>query len=60
MAVGEISKRLGLSRQRVDQLTHDPSFPEPYDELIAARIWQASDIEAWIAEHRPHLARDED
>ncbi|MBB4738299.1 putative DNA-binding transcriptional regulator AlpA [Actinoplanes octamycinicus] len=58
MATGEITKRLGVSRQRVQQLTHRDDFPAPYDELSLGRIWLASDVELWIRQHwRPRFVR---
>lgn len=51
MGPGEIRERLGwLSRQRVYQITLDPSFPEPYDELRMGKVWRIDDVEAWIRE----------
>jgi prophage regulatory protein len=50
MGAGEIRERLGwLSRQRVYQITSDPTFPKPYDELRMGKVWLISDIEAWLA-----------
>lgn len=49
----EIAERLGVSRQRVDQLRRRPDFPEPVAKLSAGLIWESRDVEAWIAEHRP-------
>ena len=53
MGAAEIGKRLGVSRQRVSQLAQDPAFPQPIADLAAGRIWRATDIERWIADHRP-------
>lgn len=50
----EIAQRLGRTRQRVQQLTQDPTFPTPYDTLHMGSVWRIEDIEAWIATHRPH------
>lgn len=38
---------LGLSRQRVDQLSRQREFPEAWRELKTGRIWRDTDIEAW-------------
>ncbi|BCY08616.1 AlpA family transcriptional regulator [Actinoplanes sp. L3-i22] len=46
---GEIRERLGVSRQRVQQLAERDDFPEPYQVLMMGRLWRASDIECWIA-----------
>ena len=48
----EIAAMLGVSRQRVQQLTARADFPEPYDVLAAGRrIWQRADVEAWASTH---------
>jgi predicted DNA-binding transcriptional regulator AlpA len=39
--------RLGVSRQRVPQLTEDPSFPKPAAELATRRVWETADVEKW-------------
>ncbi|GAA4607529.1 hypothetical protein GCM10023107_81910 [Actinoplanes octamycinicus] len=58
MASGEITQRLGVSRQRVQQLTQRDDFPAPYAELSLGRIWLASDVELWIQQHwRPRSTR---
>jgi prophage regulatory protein len=52
MGPGEIRERLGrLSRQRIYQITSDPTFPQPYDELAMGKVWRIEDVEAWIGEH---------
>jgi prophage regulatory protein len=52
MGPGEIRERLGrLSRQRVYQITSNPTFPEPYDELQMGKVWRIEDVEAWIRDH---------
>jgi predicted DNA-binding transcriptional regulator AlpA len=48
MGAGEIAQRLGLSRQRVQQLAERDDWPEPFDELAMGRVWLITDIEAWI------------
>lgn len=58
MGVAEIADLLGVSRQRVDQLSREPDFPAPLSTLRVGRVWNAGDVEAWIAEHRPE-ATDE-
>ena len=58
----EICQRLGVSRSRFQQIALRPSFPRPYQELKATKVWLASEVEAWIREHRhpqPHPADDE-
>jgi prophage regulatory protein len=52
MGPGEIRERLGgLSRQRIYQITSNPTFPKPYDELRMGKVWRVEDIEAWIRDH---------
>ncbi|GIF03396.1 hypothetical protein Asi03nite_09340 [Actinoplanes siamensis] len=57
MAAGEIAKRLGLSRQRVQQLAERDDWPEPFDELSMGRVWLISDIETWIRHQRADRVR---
>jgi hypothetical protein len=45
MGLQEIEKKLGVSRQRVHQLTDHPNFPPAYDVIKAGRIWRTEDIE---------------
>jgi predicted DNA-binding transcriptional regulator AlpA len=46
----EIRLRLGgISRQRVYQLTSRPDFPPPVADLAQGKVWQAGDVDAWIA-----------
>lgn len=53
MGAAEIEKRLGVSRQRVYQLTTRTDWPTPYDELAMGKVWRIEDIEAWVRTHRP-------
>ena len=54
MSVGEIRQRLGLSRQRVYQLTQRSDWPDPYDTLSIGKVWRREEIEGWIAaQHAP-------
>lgn len=46
----------GISRQRTYQLTSRPDFPKPVADLQQGKVWDAADVEAWIAAHRPHQA----
>lgn len=56
MGAGEIARRLGLSRQRVQQLSERDDWPDPYDELAMGRVWLIADIEAWITRQRSEIA----
>jgi len=50
----EIAAMLGVTRQRIYQLTHeDPTFPQPEVELASGRVWKREDIEKWIRKARP-------
>ncbi|MDG4792982.1 hypothetical protein [Micromonospora sp. WMMD1082] len=61
MGPWEIAQRLGVTRSRFQQIAMRPSFPRPYQELRATKVWLKSDVEAWIAEYRrPRPAADED
>jgi prophage regulatory protein len=48
LGVTEVAALLGISRQRVQQLTEtDADFPEPAAELARGRVWQKSDVVRW-------------
>jgi predicted DNA-binding transcriptional regulator AlpA len=48
VGIAEIAQLIGVSRQRVDQLSRrDPDFPEPVAELHAGRIWLRQDVLHW-------------
>lgn len=55
MGQAEIADRLGVSRQRVQQLTNKPNWPDPFDVLAMGKVWWIKDIEQWIRDHRPDL-----
>jgi prophage regulatory protein len=42
----ELADLLGVSRQRIYQLTSRPTFP-PGQRLAIGRVWLAHDIRAW-------------
>ncbi len=44
---GEIAKLLGLSRQRVHELTQRRDFPEPVGHIGGRAIWRKEAVEAW-------------
>lgn len=56
MGADEIRKRLGVSRQRAYILIGRKDFPDPWRTLAMGKVWRSTDIERWIAEHRPELA----
>lgn len=59
MGTGELIKRFGVTRQRVDQITKKKTFPEPFDTLTVGRVWRMDEVEEWIRMYRPDLVRDE-
>jgi predicted DNA-binding transcriptional regulator AlpA len=46
VSAGEIAVMLGVSRQRVSQLTAKPDFP-PGQRLRAGTIWAYDDVAEW-------------
>ncbi len=48
----EIATRLGLSRQRIQQLSDRDDFPAPFGELKMGRVWWEHEVEEWIHEWR--------
>lgn len=46
---GEIAGMIGLSRQRVDQLSRQVGFPAPWAELMTGRVWRDTDIAEWAS-----------
>jgi predicted DNA-binding transcriptional regulator AlpA len=50
MASGDIAKLLGITQQRVDQLSRTGKMPEPVATVSLGRIWLRSEIEAWARE----------
>lgn len=53
MGQAEIADRLGVSRQRVQQLIARADWPEPFDTLAMGKVWRTEDVERWIGKHRP-------
>ena len=43
----EIQRMLGVSRQRVYQLTDAADFPDPVAVLAAGKVWHREDVETW-------------
>ena len=48
----EIRDLLGVTRQRVYQLTGRSDFPKPIARLAQGKIWAVEDVEEWIGTHR--------
>lgn len=58
MGAWEIRQRLGYgdgAREYVQRLIARRDFPAPFQTLRMGSVWLATDVEAWIAENRPHL-----
>lgn len=48
LGVTEVAALLGISRQRVDQLSRsDPDFPEPLETLGRGRVWERRAVAKW-------------
>lgn len=59
---GDIADRLGVSRQRANQIANDrrEDFPEPFDELPGrVQVWLITEVEEWIRTHRPDRLDDD-
>jgi len=56
----EIRMMLGVSPQRVYQITMHPNFPKPVVVLQQGKVWRTADVKAWIAERRPWLLEGDD
>lgn len=53
VGAAEIAQMLGVSRQRVSQLTAQPGFPRPWLSLRMGKIWLASEVQDWMSRARP-------
>jgi len=47
VSTAEIARLLGVSRQRVQQLTKTGGFPPPAATLNMGSVWHTSDVVAW-------------
>jgi predicted DNA-binding transcriptional regulator AlpA len=59
----DIARLLGVTKQRVTQITEDPSlgFPAPAERRGKRRLWRRSEVETWAVEWqaaRPWRLRD--
>lgn len=43
----ELAELLGVTRQRVDQLTRADGFPSPAAELAIGRVWDRAAVIEW-------------
>jgi predicted DNA-binding transcriptional regulator AlpA len=53
VGTSEIMKMMGVSRQRVHQLTHSSEFPTPAASLDGGKVWLRSEVQEWIDLNRP-------
>lgn len=51
VGVHEIAVLLGVSRQRVHQLTQTLDFPVPVYRLKAGTFWLLADVHRWANDH---------
>lgn len=49
----EIAALLGVTRQRVNQLSKEPHFPAPVAQLGLGAVWNTEDVQRWAEQHRP-------
>lgn len=47
VGAAEIGRMLGVSRQRVTQLTAREDFPEPEVVLAMGKVWRTEDVRRW-------------
>lgn len=59
VGTAEVAVMLGLTRQRVQQLTRDADFPAPLQKISAGWIWRRSDVEQWMRDREPDVDDDE-
>ena len=50
VTASDIARRLGLSRQRINQLQVQPGFPKPIGVLAKSNIWRWSAVERWAVQ----------
>jgi hypothetical protein len=58
VGAAELRNALGVSRQRIQQITGRPDFPPPRWTLAAGRLWVTVHVLVWLAEHRPDVDWD--
>jgi len=47
MGATDVARLLGVSRQRVYQLSSEAAFPAPAAHLARGAVWSRADVEAW-------------
>jgi prophage regulatory protein len=58
VGIREIAAMLGVSPQRVDQLSNTANFPGPEVELASGRIWKRADVEKWAKATGRQIGKD--
>lgn len=57
VGAAEIAELLGVSRQRVTQLTNRADFPKPVARLAMGKVWRLEDVEDWNDQRPPDPRR---
>lgn len=57
MGSAEITVMLGVSKQRVHQLTSRRDFPEPVATLAMGKVWRTEDVAAWAEQSGREITR---
>lgn len=57
VGAAEIAALLGVSRQRVTQLTGRQDFPAPVQTLAMGKVWLLDDVREWADERDRRLGR---
>lgn len=47
VGAAELQQALGVSRQRINQITTHPDFPAPLAVLRMGKVWDLADVETW-------------
>jgi len=53
LTIRAIADRLGVSRQRAQQIVREKGFPEPGEIVVTYKGWDPRAVDAWAATHRP-------
>jgi prophage regulatory protein len=56
VGAAELQQALGVSRQRINQITTHGDFPAPLAVLKMGKVWDLADVEAWADERGRELA----
>ena len=60
VVASDIARRLGLSRQRINQLQSQPGFPKPIGRLANSNVWRWQQIERWALDTGREVASGAD